>query len=168
MTKKQHENYALLVEVAVSFTIMAALFIAGGSLQQQALGQDPASTTTPTNTTGLIGNQSTSTPKALSISIEVEKNPISRGSEQTINIMVTNANSTGVKGATVDTVVQYAGPTTREFTGTTDDSGKHSITWRIGGASTPGTFQVTSTASATGYNEETARTTFEVQPANRS
>jgi hypothetical protein len=84
--------------------------------------------------------------------------PISRGSIQTIALSVYDASSNHiVKVAMISGIVKYAsGSTQKSFAGSTDDNGHLSYTWRIGGSSTPGVFEILVKVSALGYEPTTA------------
>lgn len=102
----------------------------------------------------------------LSVYTKVAKDPITRGSEQTIFVKVMDQSAT-VSSATIKAVVTYASTkTTKTFTGTTDVSGVWSYTWRIGGNSNPGDFKVDITAIKSGYDFGKASITFKVLPKN--
>jgi uncharacterized protein YfaS (alpha-2-macroglobulin family) len=73
------------------------------------------------------------------------QNPISRGSAQTITIQAHDSDGP-IQSATVYVHVLYAsGYTTHDFTCLTANDGACSVSWQIGGNSTPGTFMVTVT-----------------------
>jgi len=100
----------------------------------------------------------------LEIDVDVAENTIVHGNIQTIDVTVSD-DDTGerVSGADVESRVSYAsGSWIEDEEGQTNKEGKFEHTWRIGGKSTPGTFGVTITVDASGYNTETDRTTFEV------
>jgi hypothetical protein len=104
------------------------------------------------------------------ISIDLEKNPITAGNIETLNIMVTDAavyNAT-IAGATVRaTVTDPTNAITIKFSGTTDNSGIFTHTWKISKNSKPGVFTVSALTSATGYKSLLipTRATFIVSPA---
>ncbi len=73
------------------------------------------------------------------------QNPIPRGSVQTITIQ-THDSDGPIQNATVYVHVLYAsGSTTHDFACVTTNDGSCSVSWQIGGNSTPGTFTVTAT-----------------------
>jgi hypothetical protein len=82
--------------------------------------------------------------------IAYAKDPITRGSIQTITISVNHGNAKA-SGALVDGAVTYAsGSTVKSFSGTTDENGQYSYSWRIGGNSNPGIFNVNVNVSSNG------------------
>ncbi|ALI34571.1 hypothetical protein NMY3_00357 [Candidatus Nitrosocosmicus oleophilus] len=102
----------------------------------------------------------------LEIDIDIAKDPIGRGDLQTIGVSVSDSDTDdAIAGANVDGTVKYA--TNRDYdTGNfnedTDNDGKVEHTWRIGGGSDEGTFNVIVKVDANGYNSQTETTTFEV------
>ncbi|MDA4127034.1 MAG: hypothetical protein OK452_07505 [Thaumarchaeota archaeon] len=73
------------------------------------------------------------------------QNPISRGSVQTITIQAHDSDGP-IQNATVYVHILYAsGSTTHDFACVTTNDGSCSVSWQIGGNSTPGTFTVTAT-----------------------
>lgn len=91
---------------------------------------------------------------------------ISRGSTQSMTVIVTD-DSGSVSGASIDVKVVYAsGSTTKDFGGMTDSSGEYSFSWTIGGNSSPGTFKVFVDASKSGYSSASESFTFTVTEAN--
>ncbi|MDN5846476.1 MAG: hypothetical protein L0H53_09410 [Candidatus Nitrosocosmicus sp.] len=102
----------------------------------------------------------------LEIDIDIAKDPIGRGDLQTIGVSVSDSDTDdGIGGAIVDGTVKYA--TNRDydtgnFNEVTDNDGKVEHTWRIGGGSDEGTFNVIVKVDANGYNSQTETTTFEV------
>jgi len=91
---------------------------------------------------------------------------ISRGSIQSMTVTVTDGTNP-VNGASVSVLVTYAsGSTTKNFGGMTDSSGQYDFSWKIGGTSTPGTFEVDVDASKNGYSPAHESFTFEVVPAH--
>jgi hypothetical protein len=86
----------------------------------------------------------------LAANIAYAKDPITRGSTQTITISVNHGNFKA-SGALVDGTVTYAsGSTIKAFSGTTDENGQFSYSWRIGGSSNPGIFTVNVDVSSNG------------------
>jgi uncharacterized protein YfaS (alpha-2-macroglobulin family) len=68
-----------------------------------------------------------------------------------------------VRDASVSVLVTYAsGETTKNFSGITDSNGQFEFSWRIGGNSTPGTFEVDVNASKDGYASAHQTFSFEV------
>jgi hypothetical protein len=103
----------------------------------------------------------------LTISITIAKNPITRGSIQTITVTVSDAESNEkIQGAQVNGKVQYVTAHTETFSCITDSSGKCSHSWQISGNAKPGTFTISVQASAAGYKPASKTTTFEVVAKN--
>lgn len=95
-------------------------------------------TTTSTTTTRVTGY-------GINATISYAHNPISRGSTQTITMQAQDSDGP-IKNTTVYVHILYAsGSTTHDFTCTTMNDGVCSVSWQIGGNSTPGTFMVTVT-----------------------
>ncbi|MDE1863560.1 MAG: hypothetical protein KGI33_11700 [Thaumarchaeota archaeon] len=91
---------------------------------------------------------------------------ITRGSIQSMTVDVTDGTNP-VSDASVSVEVDYAsGSTTKNFDGTTDSAGQFSFSWRIGGNSTPGTFDVYVDAQKNGYGSDHESFSFQVVPAN--
>jgi len=85
---------------------------------------------------------SRTTVQGLGVDIAYGKNPVPRGSNQTIWVSATDVYGP-VVGATVSVVVEYAsGTTMKSFSCLTADSGSCTVEWTIGSASAPGTFSV--------------------------
>lgn len=103
----------------------------------------------------------------LDISLWFE-DPIVRGNIQTITAQVYDEFTEYViEDAYVEVDVIYAsGQTTKDFVGYTDGNGEVSFSWRIGGNSTPGTFEVFIEVRAEGYETEYYSSSFEVIPAS--
>lgn len=102
----------------------------------------------------------------LSVYASAEKDPITRGSTQTIHVKVMDKTKT-IDGATVIATVTYAsGKTTKTFSGTTDSNGMWSFSWQIGGNSNPGTFTVDISAMKSGYDVGKTSLAFKVNPKN--
>ncbi len=111
----------------------------------------------------------TTTHKQLAITINIAKDPIVRGNEQEITVTATDATThQEVGNAHISAEVVYAsGSTTKHFDGVTGSSdGQYSFSWRIGGNSSPGTFQVHIDASASGYEDAGKSGSFEVTRAS--
>jgi hypothetical protein len=101
----------------------------------------------------------------LNVSAEPEKNPITRGSMQTIYIVATDDNEKPLKDASLSASVRYAtGATIKKFSGKTDANGEWSFTWYIGENSKPGVYGVDVKATKTGYDNGYDNTFFKVLP----
>ncbi|CAN5838564.1 hypothetical protein BH23THE1_BH23THE1_30590 [soil metagenome] len=106
---------------------------------------------------------STSDNRDLDIEVDIEENPLVRGNDQTIDATVSDSDTGEViEGAEVETRVLYASKATVEVhNDQTDNEGEYSYTWEVGPNSDPGNFEVTITADAEGYNQETEEANFE-------
>jgi large repetitive protein len=106
--------------------------------------------------------------KQLALSISFAKNPIVRGNTQTITVMVSDASTKSpVSGASVSISLTSASSSTKKsFSGTSDNSGKVSFSFAIGGNSKPGIFTVYVQASAAGYKSASKTRSFEVIAKN--
>src|SRR5207247_2357386 len=92
------------------------------------------------------------TPVKMVLTITPAKDPISRGSSQSIIVNVEDENGNPVGDVTLSATVTYAsGSTIKPFSGTSDNTGDWSFSWPIGGNSNPGTFKVNVSASKGGY-----------------
>jgi len=103
--------------------------------------------------------------KEFDVKIEIAKDPIVRGNDQEITVIVSDKNTDEkIKGAKITEVVEYAsGKSSKHFDGVTDSDGKYSSpSWKIGPDSKPGTFDVQIDISAGGYRESRASDSFEV------
>ena len=91
-----------------------------------------------------------------------EQDYIARGSIQSMTVEITDGTNP-VSDATVSVHVIYAsGDTTKDFTGTTDSDGAFELSWKIGGNSKPGTFEVDIDASKDGFSPAHQTFWFEV------
>jgi len=92
--------------------------------------------------------------------IAYAENPITRGSVQTIAIQTRDSDGP-MRNATVYVHVLYAsGYTTHDFTCFTANDGTCSVSWQIGGNSTPGTFVVTATIEGQEFDSSFEVTAF--------
>jgi hypothetical protein len=109
------------------------------------------------------------TSKTLSLSISFSKDPIVRGSKQTITVKVSDENShQRISGANVQGNVRYASGSTDnggKFSGSTDNNGVISHTWPISGNAIPGKFTANVKASKEGYKSASGSASFTVKPA---
>jgi hypothetical protein len=108
------------------------------------------------------------TPKLLTLSLDVTKDPIKRGSKETVITEVSDTTSkekiTGAK--VVGKVTSMSGGAVKEsFEGTTDNDGQTSYSWKIGENGKSTKYKVTAQASAAGYQDVTSSTSFKVKPA---
>jgi hypothetical protein len=117
----------------------------------------------------LYNNNNNNIPKLLALSLDITKDPIKRGSKETVITEVSDTASkekiTGAK--VVGKVTSMSGGAVKEsFEGTTDNDGQLSYSWKIreNGKSTK--YKVTVQASAAAYQDVTSSTSFKVKPAS--
>jgi hypothetical protein len=122
---------------------------------------------TVTNTTSKASQTSSTTQSGGSLHVELQgQSTISRGSIQSMTVTVTDGMNP-VSDASVSVLVTYAsGETTKNFYGPTDSNGQFEFSWRIGGNSTPGTFEVNVDVSKDGYSPDHQLFSFVVVPAS--
>ena len=126
-----------------------------------------ATSTTPSVPLNALFNNN-NTPKLLALSLDITKDPIKRGSKETVITEVSDTTSkekiTGAK--VVGKVTSMSGGAIKEsFEGTTDNDGQISYSWKIGENGKSTKYKVTVEASATGYQDVTSSTSFKVKPA---
>jgi hypothetical protein len=112
-----------------------------------------------------LGNNN---PKILALSVDVAKDPIIRGSEQTFLFQVSDATSKEKVGGAkvVGKVTSMSGDVVKEsFAGSTDDNGQVSYSWKIGENGKASKYRVIAQASAIGYQDASSATVFNVKPA---
>jgi len=112
-----------------------------------------------------LGNNN---PKILALSVDVAKDPIIRGSEQTFLFQVSDATSKEKVGGAkvVGKVTSMSGDVVKEsFAGSTDDNGQVSYSWKIGENGKASKYRVIAQASAMGYQDASSATVFNVKPA---
>jgi hypothetical protein len=102
--------------------------------------------------------------KTLSLSIDVDKDPIVRGHEQTITVTVSDKDThQKVSGANVKVTVDYTSGFKHTCTdSSTDGSGNVVCEWTISGNANLGTFKVTATATKDGYRLASGSDSFKV------
>jgi hypothetical protein len=110
------------------------------------------------------------TPKLLTLSLDVTKDPIKRGSKETVITEVSDTTSKEkIAGARVVgkvTSMSGGGAVKESFEGTTDNDGQMSYSWKIGENGKSTKYKVTVQASAAGYQDVTSSTSFKVKPAS--
>jgi hypothetical protein len=151
-----------LVATIVTLLLLAPIMVFPGQNKVQAVtGSQPKNQKSSASTASASAVTGT---RSLTASITFAKNPIVRGQAQTIRVAALNAIShKPIAGAAVNATVTYAtGATTKHITNTTDTSGQASLSWKIGGNTSPGTFKVTVDVSAPGYKSKSFNTTFNV------
>ena len=106
-------------------------------------------------------------PAKMVLTVTPAKDPISRGSSQSIIVSVEDENGNPIGDVTLSARVTYAsGSTTKSFSGTSDNTGDWSFSWQIGGNSNPGTFKVNISASKGGYESGSGSSSFTVTTAS--
>jgi hypothetical protein len=114
-------------------------------------------------------NNNNNTPKLLALSLDVTKDPIKRGSKETVITEVSDAASkekiSGAKVVGKVTSMSGGGAVKESFEGTTDNDGQMSYSWKIGENGKSTKYKVTVQASAAGYQDVTSSTSFKVKPA---
>jgi hypothetical protein len=94
------------------------------------------------------------------------KYSITRGSEQTISVKVSDDNGNNVEGASLSATVTYASGSQKSFSGISDSSGTWQFSWQIGGNSNTGTFRVEVAAFKDGFITGVGTTSFSVTTAS--
>jgi hypothetical protein len=133
---------------------------------EEAVEEEPSITslplpTTSTNTTtpSSLGGES----QSLHVSIAAQKNPVSRGDNQSITIKVTDSNSRAVPGAEIDGVLIYPGDNyEKDFDGVTDSNGNFLYPWIIGENGDLGELVVQIEVTTPGYEPQTVSGSFEL------
>jgi hypothetical protein len=159
--------------VQPSKTIITAAMAPPTTANQKVTGTTNTATTTssipsiPLN--ALYNNNNNNTPKLLALSVDVSKDPIKRGSKETVITEVSDAASKEkIAGAkVVGKVTGMSGGSVKEsFEGTSDKDGKESYSWKIAENGKATKYKVTVQASAAGYQDVTSSTAFKVKPAS--
>ena len=136
--------------------------------QKIASGTTSATPSIPLNALYNNNNNNNNIPKLLALSLDVTKDPIKRGSKETVITEVSDAASkekiTGAKVVGKVTSMSGGGAV-KEFEGTTDNDGQMSYSWKIGENGKSTKYKVTVQASAAGYQDVTSSTSFKVKPA---
>ena len=99
---------------------------------------------------------------AVKVIVKPAKDPITRGSTQTISAKVTASNGKPLANALMTATVTYTTGYIREFHGTTDKNGNWQFSWQIGSNSKPGVFVVEMWAHKGGYGNGYGKATFTV------
>ena len=134
--------------------------------QKITTGATSATPSIPLN--ALYNNNNT--PKLLALSLDVTKDPIKRGSKETVITEVSDTASkekiTGAKVVGKVTSMSGGGAVKESFEGTTDNDGQMSYSWKIGENGKSTKYKVTVQASAAAYQDVTSSTSFKVKPAS--
>lgn len=131
--------------------------------QQQDL-QSESQAPLPQSSSTNISEPSQLGPKALSIIIDIARNPVSRGSDQNITTTVSDAASNEkIAGAAVAGKLLYPGDNyVKDFSGTTDSSGQIVHSWSIGKKGDTGQLKIELNATASGYESKSATGEFQI------
>ncbi|HEX9318062.1 MAG TPA: hypothetical protein VF884_03920 [Nitrososphaeraceae archaeon] len=136
--------------------------------QKITTGATSATPSIPLN--ALYNNNNNNIPKLLALSLDVTKDPIKRGSKETVITEVSDTTSkekiTGAKVVGKVTSMSGGGAVKESFEGTTDNDGQMSYSWKIGENGKSTKYKVTVQASAAGYQDVTSSTSFKVKPAS--
>ncbi len=132
---------------------------------EEEVEEEPSSTTLPLPTTSTNTTTTLSPPESesqpLHVSIAAQKNPISRGDNQSITIKVTDSNSRAVPDAEIDGVLIYPGDNyEKDFDGVTDLNGNFVYPWIIGENGDLGELVVQIEVTSPGYEPQTVTGSF--------
>jgi hypothetical protein len=154
-----------------SKTIITAAMAPPTTANQKVSGTTSSTPSIPLNAlyNNNNNNNYNNTPKILALSLDVSKDPIKRGSKETVITEVYDATSkekiTGAK--IVGKVTSMSGGAVKEsFEGISDKDGKESYSWKIAENGKVTKYKVTVQASAIGYQDVTSSTVFKVKPAS--
>ncbi|HEY1249474.1 MAG TPA: Ig-like domain-containing protein, partial [Nitrososphaera sp.] len=119
--------------------------------------------TQPINETAFV-DYNYSQPSTLGVSIGLSSDNITAGETQTVTVTVSDENSTEpISGAYITSnITDSYGTSLNDYTGTTDDTGQTSFDYAIPADALSDYYEVLVTATANGYDNATASTTFEV------
>jgi hypothetical protein len=153
-----------------SKTLITAAMAPPTTANQKVTGTTSSTPSIPLN--ALYNNNNNNynnTPKLLALSLDISKDPIKRGSKETVITEVSDATSkekiTGAK--IVGKVTSMSGGAVKEsFEGISDKDGKESYSWKIAENGKATKYKVTVQASAIGYQDVTSSTVFKVKPAS--
>jgi calcineurin-like phosphoesterase family protein len=127
--------------------------------------EEPSSTSLPLPTTSANTTATLSPPDSetqpLQVSIAAQKNPISRGDNQSITIKVTDSNSRAIPDAEIDGVLIYPGDNyEKDFDGVTDLNGNFVYPWIIGENGDLGELVVQVEVTSSGYEPQAITGSF--------
>lgn len=102
--------------------------------------------------------------KAMSVAIDVAKNPVSRGSDQNITITVSDAaTNERIAGAELVGKLLYPGGNyVKDFSGTTDSHGQIAHSWNIGKKGDIGQLRINVNVTAPGYESKSTLGEFQI------
>lgn len=102
-------------------------------------------------------------PKQLSISIKLGKNPISKGSLQTVNVSVSDSKSgLPIADARVETTITAPSGKSINFEHMTSSDGKTSFSWKVARVAETGLVHIKFQVSAIGYESNQTMAAYEV------
>jgi hypothetical protein len=141
----------------IAVSLVAFPILSGQTLSLPSWLGTTSSQTTVTSTAG----------GALTVQMEIAKNPTTLGSVQTITVSVLDSKGQPVPEATVHVEITYAytspSGNPRTWDGATDANGKYVLTWQIQAIpDNVGTFQVKASITKAGYETGQAEATFQV------
>jgi len=149
--KSQHINFTILPNISV-FLLLIMSFMITSNYSELTIAESTDSNETNSETN-----------KNLSVSIGVEKNPITAGSDQSLKFSVIDADTMKpVSGAAIVGYTVYGTPHRVNFDLLTDSLGMASFRWKIPSASQPGMFEIIVHVGAMGYRSTNNMTVFEV------
>ena len=102
--------------------------------------------------------------KTMSVIFDILNNPVSRGSDQNITIIVSDAASNeSIPGAAIAGKLLYPGDNyVKDFTGTTDPNGQFVYHWTIGKNGDAGELTIEAQVVAPGYESQLAKSAFQI------
>jgi hypothetical protein len=117
------------------------------------------------NNTSTITKADNNTAKSLSVSMHIAKRPVHVGDKENLTLGVTDGNSTHVvAGASVFGSITDPSGISKRLAGITNEKGKVSYSWQVGGDNTSGNYKVVMGTSAPGYQNNSVSKTFTVVP----
>ncbi len=103
--------------------------------------------------------------RSLSVSMHLAKRPVHVGDKENLTLGVTDSNSTHVvAGASVFGSITDPSGVSKKLEGTTNEKGKVSYSWQVGGGNTSGKYKVVMKTSAPGYQNNSVSKAFTVLP----
>jgi hypothetical protein len=130
----------------------------------------PNTTTSSTTTTSTITAPSTipnlapnTNDNGMYVTIQPEKDPVARGDSQSVTISVTDPNSKPVSDASITGKLIYPGGNyEKDFSGSTDSTGRFVFSWIIGSDGKIGPLQVTVDVTSASFGSKSTTKTFEL------
>jgi hypothetical protein len=97
------------------------------------------------------------------VTIQPEKDPVARGDSQSVTISVTDPNSKPVSDASITGKLIYPGGNyEKDFSGSTDSTGRFVFSWIIGSDGKIGPLQVTVDVTSASFGSKSTTKTFEL------